>query len=50
MLALAVAGALLGLALTARLYCRLVNRLVDVELVGGVGDFRLMSRRVVDAI
>ncbi|MEV7324444.1 glycosyltransferase family 2 protein [Streptomyces sp. NPDC093970] len=36
--------------LTARLYYRLINRLVDVELVDGVGDFRLMSRRVVDAI
>ncbi|MEV6050053.1 glycosyltransferase family 2 protein [Streptomyces sp. NPDC052107] len=41
-----------GLArtLTARLYYRLVNRLVDVELVDGVGDFRLLSRRVVDAV
>ncbi|MFG2880888.1 glycosyltransferase family 2 protein [Streptomyces sp. NPDC048297] len=41
-----------GLArtLAARLYYRLVNRLVDVELVDGVGDFRLMSRRVVDAV
>ncbi|MES5822314.1 glycosyltransferase family 2 protein [Streptomyces sp. RG80] len=37
-------------ALTARLYYRLVNRLVDVELVDGVGDFRLLSRRVVDAV
>jgi glycosyltransferase involved in cell wall biosynthesis len=36
--------------LTARLYYRLINRLVDVELVDGVGDFRLMSRRVVDAV
>jgi glycosyltransferase involved in cell wall biosynthesis len=36
--------------LTARLYYRLVNRLVDVEVVDGVGDFRLMSRRVVDAV
>ncbi|MFG2787747.1 glycosyltransferase family 2 protein [Streptomyces sp. NPDC048419] len=36
--------------LTARLYYRLVNRLVDVELVDGVGDFRMLSRRVVDAI
>ncbi|MFD9005083.1 glycosyltransferase family 2 protein [Streptomyces sp. NPDC059582] len=35
---------------TARLYYRLVNRLVDVELVDGAGDFRLLSRRVVDAI
>ena len=36
--------------LTARLYYRLVNRLVDVRLVDGVGDFRLLSRRVVDAV
>ncbi|MEU9987912.1 glycosyltransferase family 2 protein [Streptomyces sp. NPDC048045] len=35
---------------TARLYYRLINRMVDVELVDGVGDFRLLSRRVVDAI
>ncbi|MFI7404359.1 glycosyltransferase family 2 protein [Streptomyces sp. NPDC049541] len=35
---------------TARLYYRFINRLVDVELVDGVGDFRLMSRRVVDAV
>jgi glycosyltransferase involved in cell wall biosynthesis len=35
---------------TARLYYRLINRLVDVELVDGVGDFRLLSRRVVDAV
>ncbi|MFJ6741847.1 glycosyltransferase family 2 protein [Streptomyces sp. NPDC091279] len=36
--------------LLARLYYRLVNRVVDVELVDGVGDFRMMSRRVVDAV
>lgn len=36
--------------LTARLYYRLVNRLMDVELVDGAGDFRLLSRRVVDAV
>lgn len=35
---------------TARLYYRLVNRLVDVELIDGVGDFRMLSRRVVDAV
>jgi hypothetical protein len=34
----------------ARAYYRLVNRLVDVELVDGVGDFRLLSRRTVDAV
>ncbi|MFF9606564.1 glycosyltransferase family 2 protein [Streptomyces sp. NPDC003388] len=44
------AGDRLTRTLTARLYYRLVNRLVDVELVDGVGDFRLMSRRVVDAV
>lgn len=36
--------------LAARAYYRLVNRLVDVRLVDGVGDFRLLSRRVVDAV
>ncbi|MEU5219114.1 glycosyltransferase family 2 protein [Streptomyces sp. NPDC020807] len=36
--------------LTARLYYWAVNRLVDVELVDGVGDFRLLSRRTVDAL
>ncbi|MEU7426492.1 glycosyltransferase family 2 protein [Streptomyces sp. NPDC040750] len=36
--------------LTARLYYRVVNRLIDVELVDGAGDFRLLSRRVVDAV
>ncbi|GAB2875330.1 glycosyltransferase family 2 protein [Streptomyces deserti] len=36
--------------LTARLYYKIVNRLVDVELVDGAGDFRLLSRRAVDAV
>ncbi|WP_175408056.1 glycosyltransferase family 2 protein [Streptomyces sp. TRM64462] len=36
--------------LLARAYYRLINRLVDVELVDGVGDFRLLSRRTVDAL
>ncbi|MGW7051778.1 glycosyltransferase family 2 protein [Streptomyces sp. NPDC054887] len=36
--------------LTARVYYRLINRLVDVELVDGVGDFRMLSRRSVDAL
>ena len=35
---------------TARAYYWLINRLVDVELVDGVGDFRLLSRRTVNAI
>ncbi|MEW2488488.1 glycosyltransferase family 2 protein [Streptomyces sp. NPDC048411] len=36
--------------LGARAYYWLINRLVDVELVDGVGDFRLLSRRTVDAV
>ncbi|GGT34948.1 glycosyltransferase family 2 protein [Streptomyces purpureus] len=36
--------------LTARAYYWLINRLVDVELMDGVGDFRLLSRRTVDAV
>ncbi|MFF6778399.1 glycosyltransferase family 2 protein [Streptomyces sp. NPDC012637] len=35
---------------TARAYYWAINRLVDVELVDGVGDFRLLSRRTVDSI
>jgi glycosyltransferase involved in cell wall biosynthesis len=34
----------------ARAYYWLINRFVDVELVDGVGDFRLLSRRTVDAV
>jgi glycosyltransferase involved in cell wall biosynthesis len=36
--------------LSARLYYRFVNGLVDVDLVDGAGDFRLLSRRVVEAL
>lgn len=34
----------------SRLYYRIVNRLMDVHLADGAGDFRLMSRRCVDAL
>jgi glycosyltransferase involved in cell wall biosynthesis len=34
----------------SRLYYRIVNRLMDVQLADGAGDFRLMSRRCVDAL
>lgn len=34
----------------SRLYYRLVNRLVDVPMEDGVGDFRLLSRRAVNAL
>jgi polyisoprenyl-phosphate glycosyltransferase len=36
--------------LLARLYYRVVNSLVDVRMEDGVGDFRLLSRRAVDAL
>jgi polyisoprenyl-phosphate glycosyltransferase len=34
----------------SRLYYRVINKWVDVELADGVGDFRLLSRRAVDAL
>ncbi|WP_433869072.1 glycosyltransferase family 2 protein [Saccharopolyspora sp. CA-218241] len=37
-------------SLVTKLYYRAVNRLVDVPLQDGVGDFRLLSRRAVDAL
>ena len=33
----------------SRLYYKLVNKLVDVSMEDGVGDFRLLSRRAVNA-
>ncbi|MBM7789827.1 glycosyltransferase family 2 protein [Tenggerimyces flavus] len=36
--------------LAAKTYYKVMNRLVDVKLVDGVGDFRLLSRRAVDAV
>ncbi|MBS2532857.1 glycosyltransferase family 2 protein [Catenulispora sp. NF23] len=37
-------------SLVAKTYYKLINKMVDVELVNGVGDFRLLSRRAVDAL
>jgi glycosyltransferase involved in cell wall biosynthesis len=34
----------------SRLYYRLMNRLVDVRMQDGAGDFRVLSRRAVDAL
>lgn len=34
----------------AKLYYRLMNTMIDVMLMDGVGDFRLLSRRAVDAL
>jgi glycosyltransferase involved in cell wall biosynthesis len=36
--------------LASRLYYRLANAVVEVDLQDGVGDFRLLSRRAVDAL
>ncbi|WP_059105377.1 glycosyltransferase family 2 protein [Shouchella shacheensis] len=34
----------------SRLYYKLINRVVDVTLENGAGDFRLLSRRAMDAL
>lgn len=36
--------------LAARLYYKLINHIVDVKIVDGIGDFRLMDKKAVDAI
>ena len=36
--------------LMAHLYYRIVNHIVDVKMVDGVGDFRLLSRKAVDGL
>lgn len=36
--------------LCAKLYYKIVNRLVDVKLTDGVGDYRLLSKQAVDAL
>lgn len=36
--------------LAARTYYKLMNGLIDVRLVDGVGDFRLLSRRAVESV
>lgn len=40
----------LARSMLSRLYYRVVNSLVDVELVDGVGDFRLLTRPAIDAV
>ena len=34
----------------AKLYYKMVNPMVDVEMVDGAGDFRLLSRAAIDAV
>lgn len=36
--------------IVSRMYYRFMNRLVDVRIEDGVGDFRVLSRRAVDAL
>lgn len=36
--------------IASRLYYRMVNKLVDIELTDGVGDYRMLSRRAVNAL
>ncbi|MBS4218956.1 glycosyltransferase family 2 protein [Bacillus sp. FJAT-49711] len=33
-----------------KIYYRIINKLIDVELGDGIGDFRLLSRRAVDSL
>jgi glycosyltransferase involved in cell wall biosynthesis len=39
-----------GRTFAARRYYGVMNRITDVELVDGAGDFRLLSRRAIDAL
>jgi len=36
--------------LFAKMYYKLVNHIVDVKMIDGMGDFRLLTRKAVDAI
>ena len=37
-------------AFFARMYYKLTDKLIDVKLVDGAGDFRLLDRKVIDAV
>lgn len=39
-----------GNAFFAKIYYKLVDRLTDVELIDGAGDFRMLSRKAVDSL
>ena len=40
----------IGRSLLSCLYYKIMNRFIDVELADGIGDFRLLSRRAVNAV
>lgn len=37
-------------SLFTRIYYKIINSLVDVELTDGIGDFRLLSRKAIDSL
>lgn len=37
-------------SLSAKTYYKLVNKLVDVKMIDGIGDFRLLSRKAINAL
>lgn len=39
-----------GRSLVSKMYYKLMNRFVDVNLTDGIGDFRLLSRKAVNAL
>lgn len=43
-------GEKISRAFVSKLYYKMINSLIDVKLENGIGDFRLMSRRAVDAL
>jgi polyisoprenyl-phosphate glycosyltransferase len=44
------AGESIKRTFVTKLYYKLMNQLIDVQLVDGIGDFRLLSRRTVDSL
>lgn len=43
-------GEKVGRTLFSRVYYTIINKLIDVKLEDGIGDFRLLSRRAVNAL
>lgn len=43
-------GEAISRSLLTKMYYKIINSLVDVELTDGIGDFRLLSRKAVDSL
>ena len=43
-------GNFVGRAFFARLFYKIINKMIDVEIVDGARDYRMMKRPMVDAI